>query len=1004
LVNVQTRLDKDLPPLDIRVLSGRMGWHEEAQGFEISLSKFSLKLFDDFVLKPTDALIRLSNIQEAESASGEIHANLLELEGLGKLMEYLPLDRKFKKQFVEFSPQGRMENLLAKWQGDSEKQLHYTVKGKFDELSLNRVGNLPGFSGLSGEVDGNENRGTLVIKSRNLKVEAPQFLPEALVFGTFSTQASWQSNSKGVEVKLHQLVVANEDVAGTAYGSYQTLSNSPGKINLNVHLSRASVAHARRYIPLFALGEKSQDWIKKALVDGQSYDFNLRMKGDMIDFPFVDNRNGIFKIQARAKDVVLDYAPDWPRIDHGNAELLIQGSELAVTASSAMTKGVHLKKVRVTIPDVLEKNLVLHIQGEADAENSQALEYIHSSPVRGYLGGVTDTLSSNGNGSLSLKLGIPLQGEELVKVDGDYHFIDSEVDFGKSLPALRKVNGDLMFTESGVNTKNIVAQVLGGPAKLTINSSEGGKMNISLTGRANLTEFGKKRPNALSSRLSGEFPWNLDVAVQNKKRKILFTSSLAGLQSDLPAPLAKHANESMPLAFAMNDLDGGRQAWTVQYGSLLNADLLWKLDEGKGLQLSRGIVNFGNVVQKADRNGLWVIGTLPEVSMKGWSGLSDVVASSMDGSGVNIAGADFSIQKLAGYGQLVNDLHIRANTHNDVLTAHLASKELNGQLSWQDSLGQSGDNGRLVVRLKNLDLGLGDNIPNDREQPGTNSLISTSSNPELPAIDLLVDRMSYKGRQWGRLELQAQQNGQDYQLNHFRLVNADGTLDADGKWKMSAGTEETRVNLKFDIGNAGNILARFGFPNSLKNGSGGIDGSFAWPGSPMMYAKANLNGQFSMDTGKGQFLQIDPGAGKLLSILSLQALPKRISLDFEDVFSKGFEFDNIKGAAEVKQGVLFTDNLKIDGSAAKISMVGQVDLNKETQDLRVRVVPAVGNSAALLSWFLATPIVGASVFLANKILNDPLGQLISFEYNISGSWVDPKVEKILKKKPESENN
>ena len=161
-----------------------------------------------------------------------------------------------------------------------------------------------------------------------------------------------------------------------------------------------------------------------------------------------------------------------------------------------------------------------------------------------------------------------------------------------------------------------------------------------------------------------------------------------------------------------------------------------------------------------------------------------------------------------------------------------------------------------------------------------------------------------------------------------------------------------------------------------------------------MYSKARLNGNLSLDTGKGQFLQIEPGVGKLLSILSLQALPKHITLDFEDVFSKGFQFDSINGTADIKQGVIYTDNLKIEGSSAKVTMKGQIDLNNETQNLRVRIVPTVGNSVALISAFVATPVVGAGVYLAGKILGDPLGQLAAFEYNISGSWIDPTVEKV----------
>ena len=998
LVNVQTRLAEDLPPLDIRVLSGRLGWREAAQGWEITMRKFSLKLFNNFVLQPTDIFFRLSDKQESGATSGEMRANLLELEGLGKLLEYLPVEHKLKTQFAEFSPRGRVDNLQAKWQIGSDKQLHYKVKGRFAELSLLRVGKLPGFSGLSGEVDGTESSGTLDINSHKLKLDAPQLMPEQLEFDTFSAQSSWRTKAGELELTIRNAAVANTDLAGTAYGSYQTLANSPGRLDLSVHLSRAAVLHAGRYIPLIALGTDTQAWLNKSLLAGESNDFNLRLKGDLKDFPFANNRNGIFKIQAQVKGAALEYFPGWPRIDNVNVNLLIQGKELAVTATSAMTVGTRLKNVKVSIADFLSKDLMLQINGEAEAENARALEFIHASPVRGYLGGFTDDIVARGNGRLNLKLDIPLSSSRPVKVAGNYHFLDSEIDFGKSLPTLRKTSGDLLFTESAVSSKNIVTQILGGPAKLVVESGEGDAINVKLSGKANLAVLRELSPHPLLGRLSGEPAWNIEIGVHNKLRKVLLTSSLQGLQSDLPAPLAKRADESIPLRLEIKDLDRGRESLILQYGSLLNANILRMKDEDGEWNIGRGIINFGNVSPRADRDGLWVIGSLPLVSMEGWgvlAGMGELSGGGGDdtGSPISLAGADLSIQKLSGYGRTINELHLKASSRNGMLMAQVAARELTGEVSWRAGDRQSGDNGRLLARLKNLDLVQLDGENGKKSQPEASSKLKVGAVVELPVIDVTVDKLSFKGRQLGKLEFLGRQYEQGYMLDHLRLSNPDGVLSMDGQWRMSDDAQ-TQVNLKLDFSNAGNILARAGYPNSIKNGSGKMEGTFTWPGAPGAFSNANLNGKLRLDTGKGQFLQIDPGVGKLLSILSLQALPKHITLDFEDVFSKGFEFDKINGSANIKQGVIFTDNLKLEGSAAKVSMAGQINLNNESQNLRVRIVPAVGDSVALVSALVVTPVIGAGVYLAGKILNDPLGQLVSFEYDVSGSWVDPKVEKV----------
>ena len=1004
LVDVQTRLGEDLPPLNIRVLSGRLGWRDVAQGVEVSLNRFSLKLLDNFVLNPTDVLVRLSNVQDKQAASGEVNANFLELEGLGKLLEYLPVERKFKKQFAAFSPHGRVENLKAKWQTGTDDKLSFKVKGKFSALSLQRVDNLPGFSGLSGDIDGNEKQGNLIINSPGLRLDAPLLMPQQLAFDTVAAQLGWQANADGFEVKLRNVAVANADLAGTAYGSYQTVANSPGKVDVTVHLSRAKVASAGAYIPLVALGQDARKWIRQSLLEGESNDFNLRLKGDLNDFPFANNRSGIFRIHARAKGVALEYAADWPRIEKAAAELLIQGKVMTVTAASAITAGVRIKNTQVSIPDILSDRLMLQIGGEAEGDTGAALNFVNISPVRGYIDGFTDDIVARGNGKLKISLELPLSDAKASKVSGSYRFIDGEIEMSKNLPTLRKLNGDLQFTESGVSTNNITTLILGGPAKMMIDSSANGAMNIKLGGRANFGQLSEMNSLPLLRKFSGEPAWNVDILVKDKLGKVLITSSMAGFQSGLPEPFAKQAKETMPLRIEIKDLSSSREFSTVQYGSLINAGFLRIKDDVGVWKIKSGAVNFGDVEKKSGRDGIWISGKLAQLSLDGWEGLNGSLGDD-ESEPVRIRGADLSIQKLTGFGSQVNDLHINAYTRNGVLTAHLAAKEVNGDVSWQGGGWQTGvlnssANGRLQARLKNLDLGtLESGEKTVQPTESINGEKNSAGVEQLPSVDLSIDKLSFKGRPMGRLEFVAHQREQDYLLDRLSLVNPDGVLTVDGKWKMSEAAPLTQVNLKLEISNAGNILSRYGYPNSVKNGSGKLEGLFSWPGTPGMLNKAELSGKLNLNTGKGQFLQIDPGMGKLLSILSLQALPKRITLDFEDIFSKGFEFDNINGTAEIKQGVMSTENLRIEGTAAKIAMAGQIDMENETQNLKVRVIPTVGNSAALLSALVATPVIGAGVFLASKIFGDPLGQLASFEYNVTGSWADPKVEKVGETKP-----
>jgi uncharacterized protein YhdP len=182
-------------------------------------------------------------------------------------------------------------------------------------------------------------------------------------------------------------------------------------------------------------------------------------------------------------------------------------------------------------------------------------------------------------------------------------------------------------------------------------------------------------------------------------------------------------------------------------------------------------------------------------------------------------------------------------------------------------------------------------------------------------------------------------------------------------------------------------------PPAIKGGTAKIDGQLSWAGSPLDFDYPTLSGNLSFDAAKGQFVKLEPGLAKLLGILSLQSLPRRISLDFRDIFSDGFAFDGIVGSVRIERGIASADSFRMAGPAGRVVMTGDVDIVRETQKLRVRVIPHLSEGLSLGAAAIGGPVAGVAAFLAQKILRDPIEQLISFEYNVTGSWSDPHVAK-----------
>ena len=207
------------------------------------------------------------------------------------------------------------------------------------------------------------------------------------------------------------------------------------------------------------------------------------------------------------------------------------------------------------------------------------------------------------------------------------------------------------------------------------------------------------------------------------------------------------------------------------------------------------------------------------------------------------------------------------------------------------------------------------------------------------------------------------------------------------------------MNFRLEIQNSGDLLARFGTKDVVRRGKGLMQGQVSWAGSPLSLDYASLSGAFNVSIEGGQFLKADPGLAKLLGVLSLQSLPRRLTLDFRDVFSEGFVFDFFRGDVRIDQGIAYTDNLQMKGVNAAVLMEGQADLFRETQDIRVVVVPEINAGTASLIAAAINPAIGLGTFLAQFVLRKPLMEAATQEFHIDGSWIDPRIRRVENKLP-----
>lgn len=1012
LQDVSLILAQDLPELELDGVSGRLQARFPATGLEVNGRGIGLASRADapnghgggepFVIEPTD--FHVDWRPAGKDIVGKASVSRLDIGALVRLAAYLPLDERSRQLLNDHAPRGRVSGLSASWKRSADTLLAYSLETEFADLAVKAKGNLPGVSGMSGTLQANEKLGNVTLRSQESSIDLPGVFPVPRIrLDSLSAQARWKIDKGQLETELAHAEFAGPEAAGSAKGSYRTVAGGPGIIDMTAELTRADARAVWRYMP-HVVGEGARHWLRDSLLAGRSDEARLTLKGDLADFPFLDKSKGQFLVTVKAHDVVLDYAKGWPRIEGIRGDIRFEGNGMVIDARRGTILGAKLVNTRAEIPDLEAPISTLIVKGQADGPTSEFLKFIDQSPVAEQIDHFTEDMRAGGNGHLDIKLRIPLDEARLgdSRIEGTYRLVNNEVTVDPALPAFREVNGSIRFSGDDLQVPEINASLLGGPVRIRGGSQKDGKVLITANGSVNIAQLRKQDDLPLLGRLAGTTSYRGEVRINKRNADLLVESSLVGLSSSLPEPFDKAAGDSLPLRFEKKILplaiaSSGRKPdapvrdqISAALGNVLS--LQWvRRKTNEGFVTEKGAIAVGRPLQLPEK-GVALGVTAKQIELDAWqkvlpagSGSVPAAAGSAPASSAFVPDAvSIRTANLVLHGHHLNDVDLAATSTAAQWKIRLNSRQARGDLVW-DGEGK----GKLTARLSHLTL----DSSALSDSPSSPSPAETTEN--LPALDVVADEFSLSTRRFGRLELQAINEGGVWRLNRILASNPFGSFSGSGQWQQSPGPGRTQLAFKIDSKDVGNLLGRMGYPDTVRAGTAQLQGKLGWNAAPTNPDFASMSGDLSLEAGKGQFMKLDPGAaGKLLGLVSLQSLPRRITLDFHDVFSEGFAFDSIASKLSVRNGVMRTDRLQIDGPSARVVMRGEVDLRRETQRLNVNVLPELGGTAALGVATVVNPAVGVATWVAHKILQNPLNQMFGYEYLVTGTWDDPKVEKI----------
>ena len=963
-------------PLDLTTLQGRLTYVRTADGHALGLRRVSARLADGHALPATNALVRLHlRLSDARVERVEVEADRLEIEPVVAIAGAVPLEEPIRELVAAMRPSGHVDKLSLDWTRGGA----YTLSASFAGLSALPVGKLPGFNGLTGHVQANQDGGALDLQQTPVRVTLPQAMVDPITFASLAGRVEWSLKTSRPVVSLNRLRFANADLEGTASGTWQAMPGSAGLIDLTAvlaHVSATSVAH---YLPRL-IEPDTRAWLETGIQSGEAHDVRLTLRGNLGEFPFgQQGPGGLFEVVVPVRKLRIAYVPGWPPIDDITGVLTFRGNRMEADGEGGVL-GATVRKIKVIIPELDSHDPRLVVSGTAAGATQEFLRFIIQSPVDDITGGFVHDRVAQGNGQLNLDLMVPLNHARDATVAGNFRFVDNRIVSDDEVPTLTGLNGVLEFTDTGARVKGATATILENPVRFDV-VSERGITTVTAGGRLNV---GRLRWHVTSSwlgLLDGETDWSGVITARKGKVEVAIDSTLAGLAVNLPAPLAKAAADVRPLHLVRRTR-GSDQLLTVAVEKMFNANLLLADGVG-GLQVRRGAVGLNAEALLPDQNGIRVTGVFDRIDVDAWMDVLLAHRTEGDQTASSILGIDLKAAQVEVFGRILDQVALHLEHHGERWDGAVTSRHVAGDIDWR-----SGGAGLLTAHLSRL------HIPEPREAAAT-SAFEPIAGRDLPAFDVTADSFRVGARDLGALKLIARPVGARWQLDQLDLKAPDGHLSALGSWRIRNGQPLSQFDVRLQVDDIGAFLRRLKLPEGVKGGKANLEGKLAWTGTPYAIDFASLSGQISLDVSKGQFTRVEPGIAKLLGVISLQSLPRRISLDFRDIFSQGFAFDRIGGKFEINAGVMRTSDMKMIGSSARVSMKGQVDLGAETQDLEVNVIPSISDSIAV-GTAIVNPIAGLAALVLGRALSNPIDNLAAFEYRITGKWDDPVVRKVLR--------
>lgn len=970
-------------PRKIMDSTANLAWERTSQGWRLMGDQCLLTLDD--IEWPDNAFMLIYN---AERSDYRVYIKTLPLKQLLKTQLPWP---NIARPVLALKPKGDFNETEFSWKNG--QILNFLTQ--FSHLSWSEKDNIPGVSGLTGAIYWEPSEGRLELNGDHSVIQMNKPLPP-ITLDSFNMALDWKDLSQGTRFSLERLVLSHPNLVLSAAGALDNPGGADEHLRLEMDFSAKDAQVWLPYISEKDLKPKLAVWLKHDIPRIANATGQLHISGPTASFPF-DNQEGQFSIQSHVNGVDLYINREWPINSDIDADIRVTGRNLVAEIDQARLMDTEVHQINLLVPNIGSGKEVLLLHGLVQAPAMQIKSYVFASPLSKRLARWSG-LNVNDPIILDLNLEVPLYPEsDHVYAKGYLDFNNNPVSvaFLDNPAEFSGVTGRLYFNEYGLLSGGLEGTIDGSPFIMNVQPIVGQSLatDLRFEGEIGVDYLQHLIHHPIFSFMRGRFIltglWTVYPNMPDMD-KLSINSSLIGLAVHLPKPFGKSLTEIAPLNIKVKFSAQHHMDFEVEYAQKLNG--IFSLSQTQQQNwVTNGEFRIGKgLIKKANTSGLKISGVLPEVNVDEWEKIWNRWPKDNSLSmWTSIKDVNLSIEKMTlsqwSYPNVDFQMHLITPQE---WAFYVKQKDISGSFiyNWKRNA--------LSAHIAQLDVEfLQSSVP----VSATNNALKIDS---IPDLDVTVDALHYRSIDIGKLSFQTKTRLGHWDLNMGLLQTPEYELHFSGDWNQKEDKNNSNLEAQLHISHLENALQRWGVTPVVDARFSQLTFSGKWADAFYAGSLRKLNGQLNILVKDGHISHLDKeteqklGLGKLLSILSLQTIPRRLRLDFNDLAQKGYTFDIFKGNYQIQKGVMRTDDSYIEGPVAFGRMSGKLDLVNHLYDLDLRIFPYITASLPVVATLVGSPVAGIATWAVSNIANKRMQKVTGYTYKISGPWLNPVVQQV----------